>query len=93
MTGLKYEPQETGYASMLSSRVELRPIDRDTVLWAQELGIAQDFCLRKRIDYYVSYRLRIPQSLPPGSHRLRIVQTDLVTSRSASAEVPLTIAQ
>jgi hypothetical protein len=92
MTGVEYQPKEGGYASQLSSRVELRPGDRDTVLWAQELGTADDFCLRKRLDYYVSYRLTIPPSLPAGSHRLCIVQTDLATSRSASAEMPVTIA-
>ncbi len=93
MTGLQYEPTRAGFISRLSSRVELRAAGNDAVIWEQEMGIAQDACPRVRHDYYVSYRLKLPDSLPTGKHRLRIVQTDLVTERSAFSEVGLTIAR
>jgi len=92
MTGLRYEATDAGFASRLSSRVELRATDNQTILWEQELGIARDVCPRVRHDYYVSYRLTIPPSLPTGPHRLRVVQTDLAANRSASSEILLNIA-
>ncbi len=91
MTGLRYEAIDAGFASRLSSRVELRAADNETVIWDQELGIARDVCPRVRHDYYVSYRLTFPRSLPAGPHRLRVVQTDLAANRSASSEILLTV--
>jgi len=92
MTGLRYEATKSGFGSRLSSRVELRGTGSETVLWEQELGIAEDECRRVRHDYYVSYRIMFPPSLPAGPHRLRVVQTDLAADRSASAEIVVTIA-
>lgn len=92
MTGLRYEPAESGFVSRLSTRVELRRADTGTLVWEQELGIAKDVCSRVRHDYYVSYRLKLPESLPAGKHRLRIVQTDLAADRSASSEIDLIVA-
>ncbi|MGO9914836.1 MAG: hypothetical protein ACLQIB_09005 [Isosphaeraceae bacterium] len=92
MAGLRYEAIDAGFASRLSSRVELRAADNEAVIWEQELGIARDVCPRVRHDYYVSYRLTFPRSLPAGRHRLRVVQTDLAANRSASAEILLNIA-
>ncbi len=91
MTGLRYEAVDAGFASRLSTRVELRAADTETVIWEQELGIARDVCRRVRHDYYVSYRLTFPRSLPAGPHHLRVVQTDLAANRSASSEILLTI--
>jgi hypothetical protein len=93
MTGLRYEAAESGFVSRLSTRVELRRADTGKLIWEEELGIAKDACSRVRHDYYVSYRLKLPESLPAGKHRLRIAQTDLAANRSASSEVELTVAQ
>jgi len=92
MTGLRYDATDAGFISRLSARVELRATDNETVIWEQEPGIARDVCPRVRHDYYVTYRLTFPRSLPAGRHRLRVVQTDLAANRSASAEIPLNIA-
>jgi hypothetical protein len=91
MTGLHYEPAGSGFASRLSSRVELRTAGSGAVIWQQQLGIAKDDCTRIRHDYYVSYRLTLPEALPVGKHRLRIVQTDLATDQSASSEIDLIV--
>jgi hypothetical protein len=92
MTGVRYEATGYEFTSRLSTRVELLAADNETTLWEQELGIAKDVCPRARHDYYVSYRLTLPQSLPPGPHRLRVVQTDLAADRSAFSDIALTIA-
>jgi hypothetical protein len=92
MTGLRYEASAGSFTSGLSGRLELRMADNETVLWEKNLGIARDECSRARHDYYVSYKITFPRSLPEGPHRLRVVQTDLAANRSATAEIPLTIA-
>jgi hypothetical protein len=92
MTGLRYEAVASGFVSRLSSRVEVRLADSDTVVWEQELGIARDECPRVRHDYYVSYKLTFPPSLQARTYRLCLVQTDLAANRSASAEIRLTLA-
>jgi hypothetical protein len=92
MTGLRYEPANSGFSSRLKARVEVRAAANETVLWEHELGIARDECQRIRRDYYVSYLLTLPRSLPAGPHCLRLVQTDLAADQSAFAEIDLTIA-
>lgn len=91
MTGLRYEAAGSGFASRLKSRVEVRKAGDEAIIWDQELGIAQDECSRARHDYYVCYCFKLPESLPPGKHRLRMVQTDLANDKSANAEIELTI--
>jgi hypothetical protein len=92
MAGLRYLATSAGFASRLSSRVELRANNNQTILWEQRLPIAEDECRRVRRDYYVTYGITIPPSLSAGTYRLRIVQTDLAADRSASAEIAVTIA-
>jgi hypothetical protein len=92
MTGVRYLATDAGYASRLSSRVELRAAGSETIVWEQDLGIAKDECRRVRRDYFVSYGFLLPRSLAAGPYRLRIVQTEPGTDRSASLEIPVTIA-
>jgi hypothetical protein len=92
MTGLRYEPVSSGFSSRVRARIEVRAASNDTVLWEHELGIARDECPRVRRDYYVSYLLTLPPSLPPGPHCLRLIQADLAADQSAFAEIDLTIA-
>ena len=54
-------------------------------------GPAEDVCASRRRDFFVNYVFKLPQTLPPGSYRLRLTQTDLVANRSTSSEIPLEI--
>ena len=92
LTGLEYELQKDGYLSRVSSRVEIRTADSALVQWALELGSAEERFGRRRRDNYVNCVIELPKSLQPGSYRLKLIQTDLVASRSTSAEIPLQIA-
>jgi hypothetical protein len=89
--GMQYESAENGFCSRLSARMEIIAAGGARVVWAQELGAGKDFCRRRRHDYYVNYGVDLPQSLAPGSYRLRLIQTDLVAGRTASAEVALEV--
>ncbi len=92
LTGLEYELQKDGYLSRVSSRVEIRTADSGLLQWALELGSAEERFGRRRRDNYVNCVIELPKSLQPGSYRLKLTQTDLVASRSTSAEIPLQIA-
>jgi hypothetical protein len=92
MTGLEYEARGDAFVTRLSSHVELRPDRGGPIAWEQALPNAVDVCHRRRRDNYVNSRIKLPRSLEPGSYRLRLIQTDLVAGRTASAEIPLTIA-
>ena len=91
LTGLQYEKRDAGFASRISSRVELKRASGGPVVWEQELGNAEDTCRRRRRDYYVNCFVDLPKTLPPGSYRLRLLQTDLVAGSSTSADIPLEI--
>ena len=91
LTGLEYEKREAGFASRISSRVELKRASGGPVIWEQELGNAEDKCRRQRHDFYVSCSVDLPKTLPPGSYRLRMLPTDLVAGSSTSADIPLEI--
>jgi hypothetical protein len=96
LDGLRYEPEPDGgrVRSRLESTVELRAAEGDRVVWSQSLGTAEDVCRRRRRDYYVNYRLTLPDAaaLPPGAYRLRVHQRDAIAGNEATAEIPLTIA-
>ena len=91
MTGMQYEAKEASFVSRLSSKIEIGSVDNGAFQWAHELGPAEDVCGSRRHDFFVNYRFYLPETLPPGSYRLRLTQTDLVANRSTSAEIPLEI--
>ena len=91
MTGMKYEVRDASFVSRLSSKIEISAAASGEIEWARELGPAEDVCASRRRDFYVNYRVELPSSLLPGSYRLRLTQTDLVASRTTSAELPFEI--
>jgi hypothetical protein len=92
LTGLQYEKRDGGgFASRISSRVELKRASGGPVVWEQDLGTAEDKCRSQRRDYYVNCFVDLPKTLAPGSYRLRLVPTDLVAGNSTSGEIPLEI--
>jgi hypothetical protein len=91
LAGLEYEWKDDAFHSRFSSRLEIRAADNDSIQWQQDLGIAEDVCRRRRRDCYVNYRLDLPDSFLPGPYRLRLIQTDQLSQRGTSAEIPFTI--
>ncbi len=91
MAGLRYESDDSGFRSRLSSQVEVLPAGGGKVVWSEALGTAEDQCRRRRRDYFVNYRLVVPARLAPGSYSLRLSQTDLVSNRSVTAAVPFSV--
>lgn len=91
MSGLHYEPADGAFCSRLGSRVEILPSDSPEAVWSKSLDTAEDRCLRRRRDYYVNYRIVLPDTLTPGSYTLRLTQTDLATGAAVSAQLPLAV--
>jgi len=91
VAGLKYQAHDDGFTSRLSSKVELISASSGSKVWERELGEVEDQCRSRRRDNYVSTRIRIPSTVPPGSYRLRLSEIDLTAHQSTSAELPLSI--
>jgi hypothetical protein len=88
--GLQYQARGEAFVARLSSRVELAAARDGAKVWEQDLGEAEDECRSRRRDCYVNCRLTFPPTVPPGDYRLRLIQTDLLAHRSATAELPVT---
>ncbi len=91
VAGLRSRPVGDAFHSRLSSRVELLVRDGGKPVWSQVLGTAEDQCRRRRRDYFVNYRITLPDDLPPGDYDLRLTQTDEIAARSATSGIKLTI--
>jgi hypothetical protein len=97
MAGLSYQPcdeaGEPSFRSVLESTIEIRPEDGEEPVWRQHLGTAEDLCRRPRRDYYVNYRVTLPDAatLPPGTYHLRLIQKDTLTGATASRALTLRI--
>ena len=91
LAGLRFQAHDGGFTSRLSSKVELISASSGTKVWERELGEVEDQCRCRRRDNYVSAKIRLPSTVPPGSYRLRLSQTDQTAHQSASAELPLSI--
>jgi hypothetical protein len=93
LTGLHYRSKGSSFVTRLSSRVELVNVQDNAKAWEQPLGDAEDECRSRRRDNYVNFRINLPSTLKPGDYQLRLTQTDLVASETASIAVPVTIAR
>jgi|GEM_PF-1937578 len=91
MSGVRYAEAGETFHSRLNSQVKLIPSQGGDPVWNQELGPADDFCHRRRRDYFVTICLTLPDNLEPGSYDLLLIQEDELASRSTSSKVTLTI--
>ena len=91
VAGLRYEPDGERFRSRLAATLELTPEGGDRPAWGEALGPAEDVCRRPRRDYFVSYRISLPATLPPGPYRLRLAQDDLIAGRSTARTIPLVV--
>ncbi|MEW4566431.1 hypothetical protein AB1L88_01060 [Tautonia sp. JC769] len=88
--GVHYLPEADGHISRLSTTLEILDDGGLRPLWTDVLPV-EDRCSRPRHDYFVGYRLALPESLPPGPYRLRVSQHDLLSGHEDAAETPFVI--
>lgn len=91
MSGLRHEPANPGFRSRLETRVKLQSSQDGRVVWSQDLGTAEDSCVHRRRDYYVNYRVNLPDTLSPGDYELVLQQTDLLADHDVTRALGLTI--
>jgi hypothetical protein len=95
MAGLQYVADGAGFRSELEAIVEIRSAPRDAALWQRPLGVAKDACPKPRQDYYVNFRLVLPDAatLPPGEYRLRLTQRDRLSGAEATREMSFRVGE
>lgn len=88
--GLQSEQKSGMFVSRLSSRVELVSVAGGNKVWDLPFGEARDESPSRHADSYVNYRVHFPRSISPGDYVLRLTQTDLVSNRTTSCDLPVT---
>ena len=91
MAGVGSTQEDSLFRARLASEVEVLAADGDAPVWRRTLGTTDDTCTRRRHDFYVNYRLTLPDSLQPGNYRLRLIQKDLIADRTTSATLNFSI--
>jgi hypothetical protein len=84
------EPTPRGYHTSLTSGYRIvdadgRCVDEHTY------APTEDDCLNRRHDFFIGYRIRMPQSLSPGFYRLLLTVEDQLTRKVGQSEVGLEI--
>ncbi len=80
------------YRTLLASELEILPEQGESPLWSRAFNDPEDLCRRPRRDYFVNYRLTIPNSLSPGKYRLRLRLQDRQSSQTAERELSFELA-
>ena len=93
LSGLEYRPEGDGFAAHVATRVELIRPDDGGKAWEISGEAPPDRCRTKRRDSYVGTLITLPESIAPGPYTLRLYQADAASGRTASAEIPVTIAR
>ncbi|WP_152050978.1 hypothetical protein [Tautonia marina] len=88
--GVHYLPEDGGQVSRLSTTLEILDDGESPLRWSNVVPV-EDRCSRPRHDYFVAYRLALPESLAPGRYRLRVSQHDLLSGQEDAAETSFVI--
>jgi hypothetical protein len=91
ISGLRYGQSGEFFRSRVLSQVELVPAQGGEAVWKQVLGTAEDLCRRRRRDFFINYRIALPDNLPAGTYDLRLTQTDELAGRTSSARTALVV--
>ncbi|MGB0715991.1 MAG: hypothetical protein ACPGXK_08935 [Phycisphaerae bacterium] len=78
------------YRAELATRLELLKATGESV-WKHEEKEIVDHCRRRRRDFFIAQRVRIPATLVAGEYVLKIVVEDMVSSKANEAVLPIEI--
>ena len=88
--GLESLREGQNFRTRLSSEIEVQNLDGN-VIWVSNLGQAEDICRRPRKDYFVNTRITLPETLKPGTYRLRLRLEDLIGKISTATDLEFAI--
>ncbi|MHC5540478.1 hypothetical protein ACYOEI_19830, partial [Singulisphaera rosea] len=91
LSGIRYTQSGEAFRSNLSSRIELVPSQGGAPVWTPPLDPAEDYCRHRRRDYFINYRLTLPDNIPAGVYDLKLIQKDEIAGHSTSSSLPVTI--
>ncbi len=57
----------------------------------RELPVITETCANLRRDFFISYRIRLPERMNPGDHQLKLTIHDMVGQKIGTAEVNFTV--
>ena len=92
LAGLEYRPDGEEFVTKIATRVELVRDGDGGKVW-EVSGEDEDRCRARRRDAYVGTLITLPETIAPGPYRLRLSQSDATSGRTATAEIPVTIAR
>ncbi len=88
---IAYQTDSDGFRSRIASRVAIVGESSIDPVWSEDMGVVEDVCRSRRRDYFVNFRVSLPESLAPGGYRLKVSQADLIGGSEASTEIPFVI--
>jgi hypothetical protein len=91
LNGVGSEEKDGLYHSRLDASVSLEKPGSETPVWTQSLERAVDVCRRRRLDYFVAYRLSLPESVDPGTYTLTVRQHDAITDHDVTESMELVV--
>ncbi len=90
VSGVRYAETGENFKSRLTSHIELLSSKGGEPLLKQTIPV-EDFCRRRRRDYFVNYRITLPEGLEAGKYEMRLTQEDELAGRTATSKISLTI--
>ncbi len=84
------EPVDKGFLTSLRSGYQILDHLGQQVA-CHEFPSTQDFCKNVRHDFFIAYRLRLPDKLVPGKYTLRILIQDTTRQKTGQASLEFTV--
>ncbi len=89
--GLRFEQTAAGFRTRVASEIQIVPEGGGPTVVATKLGVAEETCRKRRRDYFIAYKLVLPNPMAPGDYRIRLTARDLATDRTSTREISLAI--
>ncbi|WP_425398011.1 hypothetical protein [Aeoliella sp.] len=86
------ESDEKGYHTSLATSYEV--LDQaGNLVEGGEFAIVEDYCSRKRQDFYIEYTVHIPKQIYPSKYELRLTMRDRLSGKIGKSSVMFEIVE
>ena len=86
------EETPQGYVTTLRGSYQIYDA-RGNQVASEELPVVEDKCDNRRRDFFVSYRIQLPERIYPGRHKLQLTIEDVKSQRMATGTLEFTVAK
>ena len=84
------EPTPKGFHTALRSSYQIFD-SRGQRVAEHDFAVAEEYCQNPRRDFFIGYRLRLPNRIYPGKHTLQLTIEDQKSQKVGQAPIELTI--